>query len=99
MGSFGIGISEVLLILVLALLVFGPGKVPEIARGLGRALRQFNKYSAGLTGEFRDEFEKELRGTPTRESSSTVGNDEITSEHRSAPTDTEDVELQNPNER
>jgi TatA/E family protein of Tat protein translocase len=35
---FGLGFSEILLILVVALLVFGPKRLPEIAQGLGRAL-------------------------------------------------------------
>jgi len=99
MGSFGIGITEVLVILVIALLVFGPGKVPDIARGLGKAVRQFNKYSSGLTSEFRDEFEKELGATPAAQSSSAVGSDETAGEHGSALTDAEDTEPQNPDER
>lgn len=98
MGSFGIGISEVLLVLVLALLIFGPGKVPEIARGLGKALRQFNKYSSALTSDFRDEFEKELGATPDTQSKSTTGTEEIASEHTSVQTTGKDTEPQSPNE-
>ena len=64
MGSFGIGMGEVLLILLVALLIFGPGKVPDIARGLGKAMRQFSRYSQGLTSEFRDEVERELTVDP-----------------------------------
>lgn len=59
-GFFGIGIGEVLLILLLAFLIFGPGKLPEIARGLGKAVRQFSKYSSDLTRDFRNEFEREF---------------------------------------
>ena len=59
-GFFGIGIGELILILLLAFLAFGPGKLPEIARGLGKAVRQFSKYSSSLTNDFRNEFEKEL---------------------------------------
>lgn len=96
MGSFGIGISEVLVILVLALLIVGPGKVPDIARGLGKALRQFNKYSSGLTSQFRDEFEKELSATPNTRSESITGTEERGSQHRSTYTETEGIESQNP---
>jgi TatA/E family protein of Tat protein translocase len=62
MGSFGIGIGELLLILLLALLVFGPNRLQDVARGLGKALRQVNKYSSGVTAAFQDEFEKEIAG-------------------------------------
>ena len=90
MSSFGIGISE-----VLALLILGPGKVPDIARGLGKALRQFDKYSSGLTSQFRDEFEKELSATPNTRSESITGTEERGSQHRSTCTETEGVESQN----
>jgi sec-independent protein translocase protein TatA len=40
---FGIGWSELLLILVVALLVLGPTKLPEVAKGLGKGLREFKK--------------------------------------------------------
>ena len=59
-GFFGIGIGELILILLLAFLAFGPGKLPEIARGLGKAVRQFTKYTSSFTDDLRNEFEKEL---------------------------------------
>lgn len=40
---FGIGWSEILIILVIALLVLGPAKLPEIAKGLGKGLRDFRR--------------------------------------------------------
>lgn len=36
-----IGFPELIVILVIALLIFGPGRVPEMGRSLGRALREF----------------------------------------------------------
>ncbi|MBI3597572.1 MAG: twin-arginine translocase TatA/TatE family subunit [Nitrospirae bacterium] len=40
---FGIGMPELLIILVIVLLIFGAGKLPEIGEGLGRAIRGFRK--------------------------------------------------------
>ena len=40
---FGIGMPELLVILVIVLLIFGAGKLPEIGEGLGRAIRGFRK--------------------------------------------------------
>jgi sec-independent protein translocase protein TatA len=40
---FGIGPTELIVILVVALLIFGPGKLPEIGGALGRGIRDFRK--------------------------------------------------------
>jgi TatA/E family protein of Tat protein translocase len=53
---FDIGFQEMLVIGVLALLVFGPGKLPELGRMIGRALREFRKAS----DEFRQTVETNL---------------------------------------
>ncbi|MBD1913062.1 MULTISPECIES: TatA/E family twin arginine-targeting protein translocase [unclassified Leptolyngbya] len=55
MNIFGIGLPEMALIMVLALLIFGPKKLPEIGRSVGKALRGFQDASR----EFQDEFKKE----------------------------------------
>ncbi|HUP65259.1 MAG TPA: Sec-independent protein translocase protein TatB [Thermoanaerobaculia bacterium] len=55
MGS--IGFMELLLIFVVALLVFGPRKLPEIGRTLGRAIGEFRK----ATHDFRSSLEEEVR--------------------------------------
>lgn len=49
MNFFNIGPMELILVLVLALIVFGPTKLPEIAKGLGKAVSDFQKASQGLT--------------------------------------------------
>ena len=66
MDFFGIGPLEFLLIAVLVLIVFGPGKIPEIARQAGRAVREFKKCSSALTKDFKEEFEKELKAEPAK---------------------------------
>ncbi|HSF30355.1 MAG TPA: twin-arginine translocase TatA/TatE family subunit [Candidatus Tectomicrobia bacterium] len=47
---YGIGIPELVIVLVLALVVFGAGKLPEIGRGLGKAIKEFKAASKELTG-------------------------------------------------
>jgi sec-independent protein translocase protein TatA len=55
MNIFGIGLPEMGLIMIVALLVFGPKKLPEIGRSLGKALKGFQDASK----EFETEFKKE----------------------------------------
>lgn len=57
MNVFGIGLPEMILILVVALLVFGPKKLPEIGRSLGKAIRGFQEASK----EFENEFKREAQ--------------------------------------
>jgi sec-independent protein translocase protein TatA len=61
--GLGIGAGEVLLVLVVALMIFGPSKLPQFARNLGKAAYQFRKYSDALTKDFRAGFEDELKGS------------------------------------
>lgn len=49
---FGIGTPEILIIIVVALLVFGPSKLPELGKTLGKGLREFKKASA----DFKDQI-------------------------------------------
>ena len=42
-----IGIPEMLVILVVVLLVFGPGKLPEVGRGVGRMMGEFRRFTSG----------------------------------------------------
>jgi TatA/E family protein of Tat protein translocase len=44
---FGIGVPEVLVILVVALVLFGPGKLPEIGGALGKGIRDFRRSLSG----------------------------------------------------
>jgi sec-independent protein translocase protein TatA len=54
MNVFGIGLPEMLLIFGVALLVFGPKKLPEIGKTLGKTLKGFQEASS----EFQNEFKK-----------------------------------------
>ena len=49
---FGLGGQELLLILFVVLLFFGPQKLPELMRGLGKGMKEFKKAQADLENEF-----------------------------------------------
>ncbi|MTJ07566.1 MULTISPECIES: TatA/E family twin arginine-targeting protein translocase [unclassified Anabaena] len=55
MNIFGIGLPEMGVIMVVALLIFGPKKLPEIGRSLGKTIRSFQEAS----NEFQNEFKRE----------------------------------------
>jgi sec-independent protein translocase protein TatB len=50
---FGIGMPELLVILVVALVVLGPKRLPELARTLGRALAEFRRQTTDVLEEFQ----------------------------------------------
>lgn len=49
-----IGPAEILVVLVIALIVMGPARLPDAARSLGKAMAEFRKVSSGLRAEVRD---------------------------------------------
>jgi len=54
---FNIGLPELLIIVAIALIVFGPNKLPELARAFGKAMREFKK----ATDEVKESFEAETK--------------------------------------
>ncbi len=54
---FNIGLPELMIILAIALIVFGPNKLPELARAFGRAMREFRK----ATEEVKESFVSETK--------------------------------------
>ncbi len=79
-----IGTTEILLILIIALFVIGPDRLPEFTQKLGKGLRQFRKFSSEATKEIREnvveplnEAQKPLREAvePVTELGREVSND------------------------
>ncbi len=64
---FGIGMPELIIILVIILIIFGAGKLPEIGEGLGRGIRSFKKATSG---------EDEIDVTPKEEEEKLEGDKE-----------------------
>jgi|SRR5437016_5955531 len=58
-----IGMPELIIILVIALIIFGPRKLPELGRSLGRSINEFKKAS----NELRSTLEEEIRVDEQRE--------------------------------
>ncbi len=63
MNFLGMGPMELFLILILALIVFGPGRLPEIMGQIGRAVNEFRKTTSELSGEFNRTLQAEIEQT------------------------------------
>jgi TatA/E family protein of Tat protein translocase len=66
---FNIGLPELLIIVAIALIVFGPNKLPELAKAFGRAMREFRKATEEVKESFEAETKdlEELKDTLTQE--------------------------------
>jgi sec-independent protein translocase protein TatA len=54
-----LGMPEILIILVIVLILFGPKKLPELARGLGQSIREFKKGASEIKQEFEQAVDLE----------------------------------------
>ena len=61
MDFIGIGFPEIILILVIALLLVGPRRLPEVARTMGQAMRKFKLATTELTRSLTEEIDSETR--------------------------------------
>ncbi|OAS82806.1 MULTISPECIES: twin-arginine translocase TatA/TatE family subunit [Metabacillus] len=67
-----IGIPGLILVLVIALIIFGPSKLPEIGRAFGRTLTEFKSATKGLVSEDKEEKKPELKTIAKNEDKSAV---------------------------
>ncbi len=56
---FGLGAPELIIILVVALIIFGPKKLPELGKSLGQGIREFRRGTSGLKEELESSFRDE----------------------------------------
>jgi len=96
MGFLDMGTLEIILILVVALIIWGPGKIPEIARTLGKTLRTLRKVTYDLTTAVTKELDIEEKDRPPQSTansgdktkkSSDVGTAEPQDEEVTSPRD------------
>ena len=58
---FNIGMGEMIVVAVVALFVFGPGKLPEVARAVGKGLREFRKAMQDVADDLNAEEIREVK--------------------------------------
>lgn len=63
---FGIGLPELVIILVVALIVFGPRKLPDLAKSLGKGLAEFKKASDDLKSSIDNDLRVDLNEEPNK---------------------------------
>jgi len=67
-----LGFNEILIILIIVLLLFGGKKIPELMRGLGRGVREFNDAKSNVRKEIEEGLTEKERQAETNSASSTT---------------------------
>ena len=74
MSVFGflpsVGPWELILILAIALIIFGPGKLPEVGRSLGKSINEFKRASVDIKKQIEEEVKEIKEEVPTKENPS-----------------------------
>ncbi len=81
MNVFGIGLPEIAVIAALALLIFGPKRLPELGRTLGKTLKGFQSASS----EFEREIQKAMSEPESKESEEVTSSDSNVSNENQNP--------------
>ncbi len=89
-----IGPWELIVILLIALIVVGPGKLPEVAKGMGKAAREFKKATSGVQKEINDvmKFDDDKPNTIKKEYETIVNTKQEAAVEKAEPAAEEKVE-------
>ena len=90
MNIFGVGLPEVTVILILALLIFGPKKLPELGKQLGKTLKSLKKAS----NEFQNEIDQVINEDDKKESTKSIKSNQ-TNEINQEKIDSENMNYSN----
>lgn len=71
---FGLGFGELVLIFLIALIFIGPKKLPELAKGLGQGIKEFQKAAKGLSDQLQDTGDSQA--APSKITDASVQQDE-----------------------
>jgi TatA/E family protein of Tat protein translocase len=81
-----LGPAEILVVLVIALLVFGPNKLPEVGRQVGRAMREFRQFQQTMTRDMHEVFSEDATASaepaptlPPKDATIDAASSEVTS--------------------
>lgn len=77
MNVFGIGLPEMAVIVAIALLVFGPKRLPELGKTLGRTLKGFQSASQGFEEQFRTALDATPESTQSQAPATTTAASEV----------------------
>ncbi len=80
----GIGTMELVIIFLVVLLIFGPKKLPELARGIGKSIKEFKKSA----NEIEDDIKTVIDDSETNKTQSTAGASDANSAQRTEETKT-----------
>jgi sec-independent protein translocase protein TatA len=80
---FNIGPWELALILLVALIVVGPGKLPEVAKSIGKGINEFKKATTGYKKEFQDAMDSIESPVQSYSPEKKIG-DHVTTEQQAA---------------
>jgi sec-independent protein translocase protein TatA len=92
----GFHLYDLIIVLVIALLIFGPKKLPEIGSGLGKSIREFQKGMRELTAP-KDEHDEEAKlpaSTKTSKRASTPVDSEVSSSTATSETSSQETKTE-----